>query len=161
LAPVPVDPEELRLFREGTLYRLLIRARRTENDEMLRQLWERGYTDLQSSYPGLLANLDPGGTSITTLAARAGVTRQAASQRIGEIESRGYVSREPDPNDARAVVVRRTAKGERLLRDALEVVSGLEAGYAKVLGRKRYEQMHALLAELVDEIDPIGALRPD
>src|SRR5947208_3387809 len=53
------------------------------------------------------------------LAAKAGVTRQAASQLIREIEARGYVDLRPDPGDGRAVIVGRTVRGQRLLRDAL------------------------------------------
>ena len=159
--PIPVDPDELLKFRDHTLYRLLTRAQRAHNDEMTRRLQERGYRDVQQSYARLLSNLDPDGSSIVLLAARAGVTRQAASQLLKEIEAKGYVRREPDPDDARAVIVRRTARGERLLRDALEVVSELEAEYAEAVGPRKVEQLRTLLTELLRDIDPTGGLSRD
>jgi DNA-binding MarR family transcriptional regulator len=155
---VSLRGEELRIFREQTLYRLLLRARRAENVEMVKQIRARGYEDLLPSYPTLLANLDEEGTSITRLAQRAGITRQAASQRIKEIESRGYVEAVPDPDDGRAVLVLRTRRGKALLRAALEVVSDLEAGYAHHMGEKRFDQLRTLLAELLEHIDSVGKL---
>ena len=152
------DAERLRAFREQTLYRLLIRATRAETTEMVRRIRERGYPDLMVSYPALLANLDTEGTSITNLAAKAGVTRQAASQLVREIEARGYLKRRPDPNDGRAVMVWRTERGGRLLMDALEVVSELEAEFAEYLGRGGFESMKSGLSLLLDRIDPGGTL---
>ncbi len=148
----------MRAFREQTLYRLLIRARRAENDEMVALIRTRGYPDLLPSYPALLANLDTEGSSITALAAKAGFSRQAASQKIAEIEARGYVERRPDPSDGRGVIVVRTKKGQRLLKDALEVVAGLEEEYAEIIGRQRLRLMKRALADLLERIDPHGRL---
>ena len=153
-----LDADRLREFREQTLYRLLIRAARAETNEMVSRIRKRGFPDLMVSYPVLLANLDTEGTNITTLAAKAGVSRQAASQLIREIESRGYLDLRPDPTDGRAVIVGRTARGQRLLRDALDVVSELEGEYAERLGRKRFDSMRKSLSALLDHIDPGGTL---
>jgi len=153
-----LDPEDLRRFREQTLYRLLLRARRAENDEMVPRIRARGYPDLQTSYPGLLANLDTTGTSLTALAAKAGVTRQAASQHIAEIEARGYVERRPDPADGRAVIVVRTERGQRLLLTALDVVAQLEGEYEQLVGERRLSSMKRTLADLLDHIDTSGKL---
>ncbi len=158
LMTVPTERQSLVAFREHTLYRLLLRARRVENDEMIRRLVELGH-DVLPSWPGLLANLVPDGTSISTLAVRAGVTRQAASQALKEIETRGYVHREDDPDDARSIIIKRTARGERLLRDALKIVTSLEASYARSVGKARFEAMRETLFDLLEEIDPVGRLR--
>ncbi len=156
-----MDPDELLAFREHTLYRLLTRAQRAHNDEMTRRLQERSYPDVQPSYARVLSNLHPDGSSIVAVATRAGVTRQAASQLLKEIEAKGYVRRERDPKDARAVIVRRTKRGEQLLRDALGVVSELEAEYAGSIGEQKVERLRTLLAELLRDIDPVGGLSRD
>lgn len=155
---VPVSGDDLRAFRERTLYRLLLRARRVENDDMVDRIRALGYADLQPSYPSLLANLDTEGASVTALAAKAGITRQAASQQVADIEAHGYVVRQPDPADGRAVLVQRTPRGQQLLHDALAVVSELESEYATHLGRERFESLKASLADLLDHIDLIGRL---
>ena len=152
------DPRRLRSFREQTLYRLLLRARRAENDAMVARISARGYPDLQPSYPALLANLDTEGTTATGLAAKTGVTRQAASQQLVEIEARGYIRREPHPTDGRTIIVRRTRRGEDLLRDALEVVSDLETEYGVVVGERRFAALKRTLTDLLVHIDPSGRL---
>lgn len=153
-----LDAEDLRRFREATLYRLLLRARRAENDEMVVRIRARGYPDLRASDPAVLANLDSEGSNISVLAAKTGVTRQAASQQIAEIETRGYVERRPDPADGRAVIVLRTDRGRQLLKDALEVVAELEAEYESLLGARRLASMKQALSDLLDHIDPQGRL---
>ena len=79
-------------------------------------------------------------------------------KQLAEIEAHGYVELRPDPADGRAVIVDRTERGRRLLRDALEVVSDLETGYAQQVGRERFDTMKQVLAELLDGIDPAGRL---
>jgi DNA-binding MarR family transcriptional regulator len=155
------DDEKLRAIRERTLYRLLTRAYRAQNTKMVERLRAMGYPDLATSYPGLLANLDTGGTIASALAAKAGITRQAAGQRLREIEAHGYVERQPDPHDRRAVLVQRTRKGKALLRDAIKVVTELEAEYAHYIGRASLDQLRDLLSELLQHIDPIGRLSRD
>jgi len=56
------------------------------------------------------------------------------------------------------VIVGRTARGQRLLRDALEVVSDLEDEYAERLGRERFDSMRQSLSTLLAHIDPGGTL---
>jgi hypothetical protein len=64
----------------------------------------------------------------------------------------------PDPADSRAILVSRTLKGEVLLRDALEIVADIEAGYAAHLGTERMTELKALLADLLGYADPGGTL---
>jgi DNA-binding MarR family transcriptional regulator len=107
---------------------------------------------------GRPALLDTEDTTISALARRCGVTRQAASQQIALLDREGYVTRKPDPADSRAVMVGRTPRGEALLRDALEIVADIEADYAAHLGRERMAELKALLADLLGHADPEGRL---
>jgi DNA-binding MarR family transcriptional regulator len=157
----PSDPNELREWRDATLYRLSLRASRAETTETLARLHARGHVGVTLGYTNFLANLDTEGTTLSALARRVGVTRQAAGQRIVEIEAAGYVSRQPDPADGRSVLVRQTAKGRKLLRDALDIVADLEAEYEEIIGAKRMDAMKATLRMLVDKVDPEGALGPN
>jgi DNA-binding MarR family transcriptional regulator len=155
------DTVALRAWRDATLYRLLLRASQAERRETLVRLRQRGYTNVTHTDTALLANLDTEDTTISALARRCGVTRQAASQQLAVLEKKGYVSREPDPGDSRAVLVRRTGKGQALLRDALEVVAGIEAEYAEQVGAERVAELKTLLAELLGYADPGGTLGDD
>jgi DNA-binding MarR family transcriptional regulator len=109
----------------------------------------------------LLANLDTADTTISALARRCGVTRQAASQQLALLSQKGYVSRKPDPADSRAILVRRTAKGQALMRDALKIVAEIEAEYAGFLSGGRLAALKELLTDLVGHADPGGTLGGD
>jgi DNA-binding MarR family transcriptional regulator len=155
---LPDDPAGLRAWRDATLYRLVTRASEAEMRETLSRLRQRGYQDVTNSDTALLANLDTADTTISALARRTGVTRQAASQQLAVLSQKGYVSRKPDPADSRAILVRRTAKGQALMRDALEIVAEIEAGYDGLLGAERLAALKELLTELVGHADPGGTL---
>jgi DNA-binding MarR family transcriptional regulator len=159
--PIPDDTVALRAWRDATLYRLLLRASRAERIETLARIHRRGHTDATLTFTNLLANLDTEGTTISALARRAGITRQAASQQIAEIERAGYVTRRPDPRDARATIVEQTTEGRQLLQDALESVADIEAEYARLLGADRLEIVKSALAALLEHTDPEGTLGRD
>lgn len=163
LSKAPLDdPDALRAWRDSSLYRLVFRASRAETTETLTRLHRRGHPDtITLAATSLLANLDTEGTTISALARRAGMTRQGASQQLADLERDGYVVRRPDPDDARAVLVRQSAKGRALFEDAVEVVSELEDEYAAFIGAERLAVLKELLAELVDHVDPAGRLGRD
>jgi DNA-binding MarR family transcriptional regulator len=161
LPALPESATALRAWRDATLYRLLLRGSQAERRETLHRLAQRGYTDVTHADTALLASLDTSDTTISALARRCGVTRQAASQQLALLERKGYVSREPDPRDSRAILVRRTSRGQALLHDALEVVAGIEAEYTGHLGPERFAALKELLADLLSHTDPHGALGID
>lgn len=155
------DTEALRAWRDQTLFRLLLRASRAETTATLRLVHERGHADVTLSDTNLLANLDTEGTTVTALARRAGITRQAASQQVRELERAGYVERRPSESDGRAVVIVQTARGQALLNDALEVVEAVESEYAELLTPERLATLKEALAILLERIDPMGRLGRD
>jgi hypothetical protein len=59
-------------------------------------------------------NLDPGGTRLTELAARAGITRQPMTKLVSVLKQQGYLERRPDPSDGRARIVRPTLTGRQM-----------------------------------------------
>jgi DNA-binding MarR family transcriptional regulator len=120
-----------------------------------------GHSQMQPSFPGLLGNLDSEGTRIGALARRMGTTRQAVSQLAKEIEAAGLVERTPDPADRRGVVIRFTPLGRKVLADAVGVMTGLERDYTAILGERGLARLKRLLKQLLDEIDPAGALGLD
>ena len=155
------ETQEVRAWRDATLYRLLLRASRAETTTTLRSLHEKGWTDVTLLDTNLLANLDTGGTTISALAVRAGFTRQAASQHVAGLERRGFVQRTSSAIDARAWLVIQTEKGRRLLSDALDVVDELERSYEVALGPSVMRSLRKNLAVFLDHVDQRGELGPD
>jgi DNA-binding MarR family transcriptional regulator len=151
------SPEDVRRYRNSKMYRALTRTLRVYNKRLVTALHEQGFEDFSPAFPQILSNLDTEGTRINVLAVRAGVTRQAAGQLVAEIERCGYVERHDAPEDARATVVRFTARGRKLLATVLALVEKEEAAFARVLGADHFERVRVGLARLADEIDPAGA----
>lgn len=148
------DASALRSWRDQTLYRLLLRASRAETTTTLQLIQASGYEDISLADTNLLANLDTEGTSISALARRAGVSRQAASQQVAALEAAGYIERRPSERDGRAVIVIQTGLGRALLADAIAIVEELEAGYEAHLGRARLRDLKESLSSLLTRIDP-------
>ena len=84
----------------------------------------------------VLGNIHTEGTRLVELARRLGVTRQAASQIVQQIERKGFLERTADPDDGRAVLVRHTPAGRALLLDALTLMHEIETGYAELVGTR-------------------------
>jgi DNA-binding MarR family transcriptional regulator len=125
---------------------------------LVERLHASGFEDFSPAFPSMLSNLDTEGTRIGVLAARAGVTRQAAGQLLREIERCGYVRLTASTSDARATVVRFTARGRRLLGRVLVLVKELERSFASMLEHGDYERVRKSMLRIADQIDPGGAL---
>jgi DNA-binding MarR family transcriptional regulator len=68
---------------------------------------------------------------------------------VDDLEQRGYVRRVPDAEDARAKVVRLTARGRRYVAEARRAMAALEARARRELGERRYEALRDGLEMLV------------
>jgi DNA-binding MarR family transcriptional regulator len=95
-------------------------------EELVQRLAAAGYEDLPAAYHPVFENIDPGGTRLTVLAARAGMTHQSMGELVRTLELRGYVERAPDPNDGRARLVQLSAKGRQMVKTALVEIAGIE-----------------------------------
>lgn len=143
-----VGPEVLRASREHHVGRLLLQAHRAFSARAVAKLRERGYGGLSLAHIALLPHLDVEGTRITTLADRAGMTKQGMGHLVLDLEHQGYVERSPDPADRRAVLVRFTVAGRQFLGDAVAVTREMDDEYAALLG----ERQHAALREALRTI---------
>jgi DNA-binding MarR family transcriptional regulator len=85
--------------------------------------------------------LDAEGTTVSTLAERAEMTKQAMGELVAHLEERGYVDRVPDPADRRAKLVRPTAKGRKVYAVVRELIPELEQQLVEVLGATRVQQL--------------------
>src|SRR5689334_8943439 len=132
-----VDESALRQLADAgsdELGRLLLRSVRAVNEQIIGRLTALSHPDIRGPHTAVFANLDAGGTRAVTLAQRAGMTRQAMSNLIHELETAGYVEVTPDPEDGRAALVRLTKRGERFCVDAANVINEVEAEWAERLG---------------------------
>jgi DNA-binding MarR family transcriptional regulator len=151
-----MSPDDLRAHREQVLLRLLIRVSQAETATLVDRLEHRGHRGVRPGYVALLANVDTEGTRLVDIAARTGNSRQAVSQMAADVEAKGFLERVPDPRDRRAVLLRHTARGRRLLADALELMDEIERGYEAVLGARRMRSLRRALQLIADAADAGG-----
>lgn len=146
----PVSDEELAAMRQGNIGRLFQQAHRAFSQAAVQKLRARGHAGLTLAHSLLLSNLDLDGTRITVLADRAGITKQSMGQLVLDLEARGYIERRPDPADRRATRIRFTALGWQFLRDAYDIKQEIEAEYSALLGADRFQQLRAVLRQLLE-----------
>lgn len=114
--------------------------------EVARRMRSRG-TQLRGSHARILGVLPPEGARPSALA-EGWISRQAIGMRVHEMAEAGLVSVEPDPDDRRATIVRRTAEGDRLRSLANSVIADVEAALATEVGSERYRVFREVLDEL-------------
>jgi DNA-binding MarR family transcriptional regulator len=139
--------------RETTLQVLFKVARLLDEEAIARVTQQQGAPRLRRSHTSLLPHLDLQGTRITDLAERLGVSKQAVSQLVDDLEALGVVAREPDPDDARARRVVFTARGQKGLLDGLAVLRALEAELARAIGREHMQALREGLLAVHDHLE--------
>ena len=138
------------VLRQQNTGRLLLRAFRAYNSHAVAALRERGHPAIGLAHTSLLIHLDLEGTRVTTLAERAGMTKQAMGQLLVDLERAGYVARSGDPKDRRALLVTLTEAGRRFYEDAYHVQLALEAEYAAILGHDQLLALRTALMTLLE-----------
>jgi len=133
------------LVRELLGVALVVRKR------MRRALIERGH-DLHSSHTTVIPNLPAEGLRLTELAERLRVSVQRAGQLVQQLEDAGYVERAIDASDGRAKLVRYSARGRRLMRDAHEIDVELWRELAASCGTAQLEQLARTIGALYREL---------
>lgn len=102
----------------------------------------------------IFQRVDEQGSRVTTLAESAGVTKQTAGYLVDQLEEVGYVERVPDPDDARARLVRVTALGRQVVEVARPVEEAVYAEWAAHLGGEDLERLREILTRLRGITDP-------
>jgi DNA-binding MarR family transcriptional regulator len=109
-----------------TMIAVLRRTSRLMVEEITERMEAAGYTWAPARHYPVFENIDPAGTRLTVLAARAGITHQAMAQLVAELEERGIVERIADPSDGRARLVRLTDEGHARVKTALKQIAVIE-----------------------------------
>lgn len=115
---------------------------------------DAGFGDLTLTQSRIARRLTYDGIRVTELAELAGVTKQTAGALVDELAANGYVTREPDPADARARLVVLTARGEKLCATAAAEMVKVEDEWRAHLGADTYGLLRGALVSLREITDP-------
>jgi DNA-binding MarR family transcriptional regulator len=118
-----------------------------------RHLDEEGYGEISPSHGLVFQYLEEGGSRITTLAARAGMTKHSMSALVYQLEDYGYLKRKPDPEDARAILFYLTAKGQSLRARAQHLNYQFEQKWKQKLGAEQYEKFREMIQKLAESYE--------
>jgi DNA-binding MarR family transcriptional regulator len=89
---------------------------------------------------------------VSTLAARAQITKQAMAELVQHLEQHGYVVRVPDPTDRRAKLVQPTDTGRQVVAIAQELVPEVEGRIDEILGASRARALRRDLRALPEAV---------
>ena len=126
------------------------------NDLVLQRLAEHGHAAVRPVHSAVFQYLDDTGTTVSVLAERAQITKQAMAELVAHLETHGYVTRVPDPADRRAKLVRPTDRGNEVVRIAQELVPEVEQWVGTVLDPERTEALRRDLETLSQALRQLG-----
>jgi DNA-binding MarR family transcriptional regulator len=128
---------------------LLLQVKEAAIHKMRDRLAAEGYGDIREGYGCVFGFIDiDEGSRLTDLAERSGLTKQAVGEVIPELEQLGYVTREPDPRDRRAKIIKLTPKGRDACLTGRRLFAEIEAEWAEQFG----DELLAALREAAEQI---------
>lgn len=128
-------------------------------DEVQRRLAEQGFGDLRFNDGVVIQHVLAAPLSITALAERMGVTQQAASKAVADLERRGLLRREPDPGDARTKLLHLTEHAHQAVAATRGLRQGLQDELGAEYGKERVEDARELLASIIGRFGGEDAIR--
>jgi len=134
---------------------LLFIPYRSMESAVLAHLKAHGH-DLPLSQARVFQRIAPDGSRLSELAQAAQVSKQTLGSVVDQLEQAGYVSRIPDPTDARARLVLLTDRGRELVELSLPVVREIESAWQAHLGAARTRELRSALEKLREITDPFA-----
>jgi DNA-binding MarR family transcriptional regulator len=93
------------------------------------------------------------GSRLTELADSAGLSLSSMAELIDDLESLGYVRRQPDPSDRRAKLIGLTPTGWRAIKTGRAIIEQIEHEWGTRISHQRFATMCQAMQDLLDELD--------
>jgi DNA-binding MarR family transcriptional regulator len=144
------DPRSIEALKRQSVAQLLFKCARLVNERAIERVNQKLGPEpaLRASHTALFPHLTTEGVRGADLAKKLGVTKQAVSQLVAELEYWGVVEQVEDPKDGRAKLVRFTPKGEQGIVQGLQVLGEIEQELGAQIGKRRMQELHAALLAL-------------
>ncbi len=115
---------------------------------IIKELNLAGFKELRLPHMAVLQFPGPDGTRPSTLAERAGMSKQAMNQLLRSLESLGYIVRSDAPDQGRARLVRFTKRGRAAYSKIHDILRDIESEWSGELGPKQFAQLKELLLRI-------------
>ena len=130
---------------------LLLAGFRSLVDTATAELARRGYEDVRPVHDFAMRAIAAGSDNASELGRRLSVSKQAAAKTIAVLQERGYVTRDPDPRDARRKRLQVTPLGFDVLREGEAIFDELRDQWERQIGAAQLASVETYLAELVGD----------
>jgi DNA-binding MarR family transcriptional regulator len=136
---LPIKPDDMLI---GALLRVPAHAIQRR---IIEELNAAGFSELRLPHMAVLQFPGPHEVRPTTLAERAGMSKQAMNQLLRSLEGFGYIVRSDLPGERNARVIRFTKRGHAAYSKTIDILCNIELEWSAELGPKRFAQLKALL----------------
>ncbi len=147
-------------WRSDNVGRLLLAGFSFFEGRLMSRLEQSGFSMVRHVHFNVLRHLDPDGTRIVDLAARARITKGSMGKIVKECEHLGLVRLRVDPDDGRAKVVSFATKGIELMRAIRNAMIEVQAEMARITGEEDMRAMQRALRALHGHAASSGDVRP-
>ena len=130
------------------LKQLLITKNEWFADQIMDGVRGSEYSFLTSAQSRLLAHMGGKPTNMAELARRLGISRQAVHKTVVELQRRGILELQDDPERGNAKLVTYTVKGKQVNRAGAEIIDKVETQIALRIGASDFQTLKALLAKI-------------
>lgn len=127
------------------LRQLLLKRSNWFEEQVVAAAADYGYGFVTPAMNRLFAHMPRSPVSMSALARRLAVSRQAVHQTVSEARRRGILELVPDPSDARIRRVRFSQQGEAMRQRATQAVQDIEAELERELGTEDFAALKRIL----------------
>jgi DNA-binding MarR family transcriptional regulator len=127
------------------------------SEHLLAELRAAGHAGVRASHGYIFQLLIDGPKAVGELAPLLGVTQQAASKAVLELEALGYIERRAD-GDNRVKRIALSARGRAVIRDSRQFRAKLEARIVDVVGARAVASARSALLALLEETSGLDSV---
>lgn len=130
---------------------LLLGSYRRLVDTVVEELAARGHPDVRPAHDFAMRAVAAGADSASELGRRLAVSKQAAAKTVALLLERGYLAREPDPQDARRKRLTVTPHGWDAMHQGEAIFDELRADWERRLGADELARLEQHLAAIAGD----------
>jgi DNA-binding MarR family transcriptional regulator len=142
----PPSPKSSSVRTDDLLIGALLRVpSQAIHRRIIKELNAAGFDELRMPHIAVLQFPGPDGVRPSTLAERAGISKQAMNQLLGSLEDLGYIVRSAAPEEGRSRIVRFTKRGHAAYAKIYDILRDIEREWSAELGPRQFAQLKEVL----------------
>jgi DNA-binding MarR family transcriptional regulator len=146
---IPSSPKSSPLATKDMLIGALLRVpAQAIHRRIIKDLNAAGFDGLLMPHIAVLQFPGPDGVRPSSLAERAGMSKQAMNQLLRSLEDLGYIVRSDAPDEGRARIIRFTKRGHAAYAKIHEILRDIEREWSAELGPRDFAQLKELLSRV-------------